>query len=128
MDGLLDQAKSRLWEIVNESGSLRYNGQIPILEIAMYDYGNTGIRDANFVRKQLDFTSDLDLVSQKLFGLRTNGGDEYCGAVIKDAVLDLNWSKDSKDLKMIYIAGNEPFNQGPVAFKEACSIAKNKEL
>ena len=94
----------------------------------MYDYGNTGIRDANFVRKQLDFTSDLDLVSQKLFGLRTNGGDEYCGAVIKDAVLDLNWSKDSKDLKMIYIAGNEPFNQGPVAFKEACSIAKNKDV
>lgn len=128
MDGLLDQAKSRLWEIVNESGSLRYNGQIPILEIAMYDYGNTGIRDANFVRKQLDFTSDLDMVSQKLFGLRTNGGDEYCGAVIKDAVLDLNWSKDSKDLKMIYIAGNEPFNQGPVAFKEACSIAKNKDV
>lgn len=128
MDGLLDQAKSRLWEIVNESGSLRYNGQTPTLEIAMYDYGNTGISNTNFVRKQLDFTSDLDLVSQKLFGLRTNGGDEYCGAVIKDALLELNWSADSKDLKMIYIAGNEPFNQGPVDFKEVCVVAKSKDV
>ena len=35
MDGLLNQAKSRLWEIVNESGALRYHGDIPSLEIAM---------------------------------------------------------------------------------------------
>jgi Mg-chelatase subunit ChlD len=31
MDGLLNQAKSRLWEIVNESGALRYNGEVPYL-------------------------------------------------------------------------------------------------
>ena len=78
MDGLLDQAKSRLWEIVNESGALRYNGEVPTLEIAMYDYGNTTIHNREFVRKQLYFTSDLDLVSQKLFALRTNGGNEFC--------------------------------------------------
>ena len=91
MDGLLNQAKSRLWEIVNESGSLRYNGEIPTLEIAMYDYGNTSIQNNRFVRKQLDFSSDLDLVSQKLFGLNTSGGDEYCGAVIEDALNQLEW-------------------------------------
>ena len=62
MDGLLEQAKSRLWEIVNETSELRHNGEIPILEIAMYDYGNDGIRNKNFVRKQLDFTTDLDMV------------------------------------------------------------------
>ena len=110
MDGLLEQAKSRLWEIVNETSELRHNGEIPILEIAMYDYGNDGIRNKNFVRKQLDFTTDLDMVSKKLFGLRTNGGSEYCGAVIQDALMELSWSKDTRDLKMIYIAGNEPFN------------------
>ena len=37
----------------------------------MYDYGNTGIPAAqNYIRKQLDFSTDLDLVSEKLFGLR----------------------------------------------------------
>ena len=86
MDGLLNQAKSRLWEIVNESGALRYHGEIPLLEIAMYDYGNSRIQNGLFVRKHLDFTSDLDVVSQKLFALKTNGGSEYCGAVISDAL------------------------------------------
>ena len=128
MDGLLNQAKSRLWEIVNESGALRYNGEIPSLEIAMYDYGNSGIQNSLFVRKQLEFTSDLDLVSQKLFALRTNGGSEYCGAAIGDALNQLEWSPDERDLKMVYIAGNEPFNQGPVNYQEVCAIAKKKEV
>jgi hypothetical protein len=96
MDGLLEQAKSRLWEIVNETSELRHSGEIPTLEIAMYDYGNDGIRGNNYVRKQLDFTTDLDMVSKKLFGLRTNGGSEFCGAVIQDALLELEWSRPSK--------------------------------
>ena len=128
MDGLLNQAKSRLWEIVNESSALRYQGKIPSLEIAIYDYGNSGIQNNLFVRKQLDFTSDLDLVSQKLFALNTNGGNEYCGAVINDALNKLEWSSDARDLKMIYIAGNEPFNQGPVNYHEVCALAKGKEV
>jgi len=128
MDGLLDQAKSRIWEIVNETSELRHSGEIPTLEIAMYDYGNDGIGQKNYVRKQLDFTSDLDMVSKKLFGLRTNGGSEYCGAVIQDALLELNWSSDSRDLKMVYIAGNEPFNQGPVSYKEVCKLAMDKDV
>ncbi len=128
MDGLLDQAKSRIWEIVNETSELRHSGKIPTLEIAMYDYGNDGIGQTNYVRKQLDFTSDLDMVSKKLFGLRTNGGSEYCGAVIQDALLELNWSNDSRDLKMVYIAGNEPFNQGPVSYKEVCKLAMDKDV
>jgi len=128
MDGLLNQAKSRLWEIVNESGALRYHGEIPSLEIAMYDYGNSGIQNSLFVRKQLEFTSDLDLVSQKLFALKTGGGEEYCGAVISDALNKLQWSSDPRDLKIIYIAGNEPFNQGPTNYQEVCAIAKRKEV
>ena len=128
MDGLLEQAKSRLWEIVNETSELRHGGEIPTLEIAMYDYGNDGIGNKNYVRKQLDFTTDLDMVSKKLFGLRTNGGNEFCGAVIKDALLELNWSNDLQDLKMVYIAGNESFNQGPVNYKEVCKLAKSKDV
>jgi hypothetical protein len=129
MDGLLEQAKSRLWEIVNETSGLRHSGEIPVFEIAMYDYGNDGIREnLNHVRKQLDFTTDLDMVSKKLFGLRTNGGSEFCGAVIEDALSKLTWSTDSRDLKMIFIAGNEGFNQGPVDYKEVCNLAKGQNV
>ena len=111
MDGLIDQAKSRIWNIVNEVSTLRYEGEVPTFEIALYEYGNDGLEEKdNYIRQVLEFTSDLDDVSQKLFGLTTNGGSEYCGAVIHESVVDLAWSKDATDLKMIYIAGNEAYD------------------
>lgn len=128
MDGLIDQAKSKIWSIVNEVSNLKYHGATPTLEIAMYDYGNSGISAQYWIRQQLNFTKDLDLVSEKLFGLRTNGGEEYCAAVIRQSIKDLSWSNDKADLKLIYIAGNEPFNQGPISYKEVCQEAQNKDI
>lgn len=127
MDGLIDQAKSRIWNIVNEIGDLNYNGVTPDIQFALYHYGNDGL-DAgkNYIEQLLDLTSDLDLVSEKLFGLTTNGGSEFCGAVIGRSLSDLKWSTNPNDLRMIYIAGNEPFNQGPVDFKDVCRIAGQK--
>ena len=127
MDGLLNQAKAKIWAIVNEVAALTYQGKSPELEIAMYDYGNQSLNTKdNYIRQQLNFTKDLDLVSEKLFGLTTNGGDEFCGAVIQKSLTDLSWSTENGDLKLIYIAGNEPFNQGPISYKESCVLAKKK--
>ncbi len=129
MDGLIDQAKSRIWKIVNEVSSLKHNGQTPNMEFALYQYGNDGLSaEDNYIQKVLDLTSDLDVISQKLFGLRTNGGQEYCGAVIGKSLVDLNWSVSPNDLKMIYIAGNEPFDQGPVSFREECKKAIGRNI
>lgn len=128
MDGLIEQAKSRLWNIVNTLTTLKYNGQTPQVEIALYEYGNDGIRDENYIRQVTPLTQDLDLVSEKLFALRTNGGSEYCGAVIRDASANLNWDGNEKSMKLIYIAGNEPFNQGKIDYKEVISKAKNKNI
>jgi len=129
MDGLLNQAKARIWEIVNEASTITYQGVPVTLEIAMYDYGNTTIAaKQNYVRKQLDFSTDLDLVSEKLFGLRTSGGDEYCAAVIVSSLKELSWSESPLDLKLIYIAGNESFNQGPISTSSACGLAAEKQV
>lgn len=128
MDGLIDQAKSRLWNIVNTLTTLKYNGQAPQIEIALYEYGNDGISDENYIRQVTPLTQDLDLVSEKLFALRTNGGSEYCGAVIRDASTNLSWDGNEKSMKLIYIAGNEPFDQGRVNYKEVISKAKNKNI
>jgi uncharacterized protein YcfL len=129
MDGLIDQAKSRIWKIINEISSLKHNGQTPNIEFALYQYGNDGLNaETNYIQRVLNLTSDLDMVSQKLFGLRTNGGQEYCGAVIGVSLNELNWSASPNDLKMIYIAGNEPFDQGPVSFREECKKAVGKNI
>ncbi|GHT47940.1 hypothetical protein FACS189440_10140 [Bacteroidia bacterium] len=129
MDGLIDQAKSRLWDIVNTLTTLKYQGKNPRIEIALYEYGNDGLSaKSNYIRQVAPMTTDLDLISEKLFALRTNGGEEYCGAVIQDAVNKLNWADGRADMKLIYIAGNEPFTQGRISYKEAISAALNKGI
>ncbi len=129
MDGLIDQAKARLWEIVNTLTTLKYEGKTPTIEIALYEYGNSGLssRD-NFISQVTDLTTDLDLISEKLFALSTNGGDEYCGAVIQKSVKDLVWDDSVNTMKLIYIAGNEEFNQGGVHYKEAIHFALKNNI
>jgi hypothetical protein len=57
-----------------------------------------------------------------------SGGSEYCGQVIQTATHDLNWSTNRNDLKLIFIAGNEPFSQGPVDYRTACQQAIAKGI
>ena len=113
MDGLIDQAKAQLWEIVNELSYAKCKNERPNLQIALFEYGNDRLTEkAGFVRKILGFTEDLDEVSKELFSLTTNGGSEYCGTVIQQSLDKLDWGNDADDLKMLFIAGNEPFDQG----------------
>ncbi len=128
MDGLIDQAKSRIWEIVNTLTTLKYQGTTPEIEIALYEYGNDGLDSGNgYIRQVTPLTKDLDLISEKLFALKTNGGSEYCGNVIQTSLNDLKWDDGNNTMKLIYISGNEPFNQGPIDYKKAISNAlKNK--
>lgn len=129
MDGLINQAKSRLWNIVNTLTTLKFKGKTPQIEIALYEYGNSGLRAADdYIRQVTPLTHDLDLISEQLFALRTSGGQEYCGAVIARAVKELEWGSGKADMKLVYIAGNEPFTQGSVNYKEAISDALAKDI
>lgn len=129
MSGLLNQAKARMWSIVNELTELRYDSIVPTVEIALYSYGNDGHSASDYFVKQLvPLTTDLDMISEKLFSITTNGGSEFCAGVISKSLDNLVWSSDPLDLKMIYIAGNEPFNQGPLDYKTICKKACEKEI
>jgi len=129
MDGLINQAKSRLWNIVNTLTTLKFKGETPEIQIALYMYGNDGLpASEDYIRQITPFTSDLDLISEKLFSITTYGGSEYCGAVIRDAVRTLDWGEGDSDMKLIYIAGNEEFTQGSFSYKEAVSEALKKDI
>jgi hypothetical protein len=129
MDGLINQAKSQLWKIVNEMAESEVNGASPILEIALYEYGNDDLSmREGYIRQVTMFTTDLDKISEHLFALNTNGGSEFCGQVIDVALKQLSWSESDTDLKMIFIAGNEPFNQGEVDYRKSCQKAVNKDI
>ena len=124
MDGLIEQAKSQLWKIVNELAISKKDGASVDLFVALYEYGKQSIpADEGYLRNIVPFTQDLDLISDELFKLKTNGGEEFCGKVILNAVNNLQWKKSNDELKIIFIAGNEPFTQGDVDYKTACKKA-----
>lgn len=129
MDGLINQAKSQLWNIVKELAKADVGGKTPRFEVALYEYGNDNLSvTKNYVRQVLPFTTDLDRVSEELNRLKTNGGEEYCGAAIRDSLQELEWSKRDNDMMAVFIAGNEPFDQGGVSFKESCAAARQKNV
>ena len=129
MEGLIDQARSQLWVVVNDLARTKRNGKTPNLNVALYQYGNDGLNpQENWIQLILPFTDDLDKVSEKLFGLKTNGGSEFCGATLKSALAQLQWSESPEAYKVIFIAGNEAFTQGPVDFREPCKVAKDRDI
>lgn len=129
MDGLIDQAKAQLWDMVNELSYAKCGDEKPNLEIALYEYGNDNLNSREgYIRQVLAFSNDLDEISKQLFSLTTNGGNEFCGQVIETSLNQLSWGKNQDDLKLIFIAGNEPFTQGQISYKEAAKHAHKNDV
>lgn len=128
MDGLLEQAKSQLWNMVITLGKAQCADKAtPQVELALYEYGRTlETQGKGYVKQLSPFTTDLDEVSKILFSLTTRGGDEYCGQVIHTSIEELNWDASAENYKVIFIAGNEDFLQGNVHYTKACDKAKEK--
>ncbi len=127
MDGLIEQAKAQLWNMVTVMGKAKCTDAVPQIEIALYEYG----RDSNpvkdgYVKQVSAFTADLDKLSQDLFKLTTNGGQEYCGEVIYTSLSELKWDTSSASYKVIFISGNEDFLQGGITYTKACEEARKK--
>lgn len=115
MSGLITQARAHLWEIVGQLSALTRDGRRPHLQVALYHYG-----DVPYLHQPLiGLSDDLDEVSRQLFSINGGGGEERCGEVIRNATVQLAWSQRPNDLKLILIAGNEPFTQGSVDWQEA---------
>lgn len=109
MDGLINAAKQKLWDIVNELAKAKPR---PHLRVALYAYGTPSFgAETGYVRKQIDLTDDLDAVYGKLTVLVTNGGEEFVARVVRTSVMEQPWSGEKDALKIIVVAGNEPATQ-----------------
>ncbi|MBK7538180.1 MAG: VWA domain-containing protein [Myxococcales bacterium] len=133
MDGLIHQARSHLWNMVDEMGKMTrvVNGKTRgvRVELALYEYGHSTLpQEDGFIRQVLPLSTDLDKVSEELHQLVTNGGDEYVGQAIATAVKSLQWSADPAALKFVFVAGNEEFDQGPITAAAAMAAAKDKDI
>ncbi len=125
MDGLIDSAKIKLWDIVNEMARLR---PTPDLRVALYSYGHTAYApETGWVKKELDLTADLDDVYKALNGLRTKGGTELVARVSKAALVEQPWSRSPGALKLLFVCGNEGVDQDrQVTLDEAADLAKGR--
>lgn len=125
MSGLLDQARTHMWTVVNQFIDADRGGKKPVLEVALLEYGAGRLNaDAGYTRLVVPLTTNLDQIFEDLLKLtavgRPGGSNENCGQIIDLAVRELAWSNSDKDLKCIFIAGNESFTQGAIDFRQAC--------
>lgn len=118
MDGLIDSARQQLWAVVNELATAE---PMPNLTVALLTFGNDGYNPENgWVEIQTPFTNDLDLVSQQLFALTTNGGTELVGRVL-NKTNELAWDPSDDALKLVIVAGNESADQDQeMSFRDVC--------
>ena len=129
MSGLIDQAKDQLWKIVNEVAKANKNNKEVTIEVGLFEYGKSALPGfEGYLQMLSPLTSDLDQVSEKLFQLRTNGGEEYAGKVILESVNRFVWSPHKDDLKLLIIAGNESFAQGNVPYSDAIKKATKNNI
>ncbi len=133
MDGLINQARSHLWKMVDQLGRMTrvVDGKVRgvRIELAIFEYGNDTLpAEGGYIRQVLPFTSDLDQASEKLGALFTNGGSEFAGQAIQTAVTSLAWSNDPAALRFVFVAGNESFDQGRVSATAAMAAAATKDI
>ncbi len=127
MDGLIEQAKAQLWNMVSVMGRATCNKETPAISIALYEYGRSS-NDASqgYIQQLSGFTDNLDQLSETLFSINTLGGEEYCGQVLLRSIDELNWDGQASSYKVVFIAGNEDFLQGKVGWQQACTAAARK--
>ncbi|MEI9955284.1 MAG: hypothetical protein WDM90_03025 [Ferruginibacter sp.] len=113
---------------MNTMGKAKCTGDVaPKIEIALYEYGrSTNDIKQGYVKQINGFIGDLDSLSQNLFSLKTDGGDEFCGHVIYSSLQELKWDEAPENYKVIFIAGNEDFLQGDIQYTTSCAAAKQK--
>jgi hypothetical protein len=111
MSGLIDSAKQRLWDVVNE---LERAQPQPDLRVAILSYGNPSYGvESGYVRIDQPLTRDLDAISQRLFSFTTNGGAEYVARTVHRALESLQWSTGPDAMRLMFVAGNESAEQDP---------------
>jgi Mg-chelatase subunit ChlD len=127
MEGLIESAKQRLWDITNELAQAR---PVPALRVAILSYGAPSYgQQSGYVRVDLPFTADLDRVNATLFSFRTDGGDEYVARAIQTSLDTLQWSQASDALKVVFVAGNESAEQDPrLTIQQATAAAAQRGI
>lgn len=124
MGGVIETAKQKIWDIVNQAAQAK---PTPQLRIGLLAYG-----DASRTYRSFDLSSDLDTVYQNLTSFRDEGwSEEYVGEAIGKAIDGMSWSNSTgkvPSLRTLYVVGNETARQGPIDFTLSAPRAREKKI
>ena len=127
-NGLLDDVREKLWEIVNQVNSYR---PAPEFRIGVIGFSRPSFgAKFSYVKVLQPLTTDFDLLNFELYKLKPSveKGDQIVGEALKTAIRNMNWSGESDALKVIYLVGNGMVNAGGDNYREACEQATRKNI
>ncbi len=128
MDGLLYQAQTQIWSLLDYAQSFTRKSRKTVVEVALITVGN-GARyeDTDYIAMISGFTSERDTLADRLFLLKIEGSSEQYGNAIQRALNRLEWDEKS-EFKSIIVLGNESFDQGDVDYQRVCREATEKGI
>jgi len=128
MRGMIAGAKQKIWAIANKLKSAEPTPEIHFGLVAFRDRGDS------FVTAVTPLTDNLDDIYRELFGFQAGGGGdtpESVNAALYCAVHDLQWSDDSKVLRVVFLVGDAPPHMDyadDVKYPESCRLAKARGI
>ena len=126
MENLLDATRARLWDVVNELGRMQ---PTPELRVGLISFGTEkATEDDGFIIQHVDLTDELDEAYAELMELTIGGGDEFVGRALNEAVDGMSWSPEWDALRIVFVAGNEPADQGDEDFRVAARAARDRDI
>jgi hypothetical protein len=122
-NGLIDDVRERMWEIINQVNSFR---PAPEFRIGVVGFSRPSFGAKNsYVKVLQNLTSDFDLLAHELYKLKPSieKGDQMVGEALKVSIKNMNWSDNKNGLKVIYLVGNGMVNMGMSNHRDACELA-----
>ena len=128
MNSLFEAVATSMDRVLTTLSNARLNGKKTSVHVGIVVYGQGAKNGMPFVLSK--FTTNLNKLRDKLKRQACDGYNEECGRAIMFAVENFPWNRRERDdmLKVIFICGNESFNQGGVDYKKAIQTAVDRHI
>lgn len=128
MQELFKAAANSMDQVLNVLSNARLNGKKTKVNVGIVIYGQADKNGAPI--KLSPFTTQVRKMRHRLEEVACDGANEECGAAIAFAVNNFPWNRRDRDdmLKVIFIAGNESFDQGNVDYRSAIAEANAQHI
>ena len=128
MQTLFTAASESMEKVLTALSNAKLNGKKTKVNVGIVVYGQGAQNGAPM--KLSPFTTQVKKIRSRLEKVACDGALENCGEAIAFAVHNFEWNRRDRDdmLKVIFIAGNEPFDQGPINYQNAIAEATAQHI